>query len=73
MSIQNRRNDRLVDNLRNEYVMLYAPTTSWGGIVSMNLGYPGLRGYWSMTSVDENGDVYDLSGQGRTVAAALGV
>jgi len=27
----------------------------------------GLRGYWPMSSFDENGDAYDLSGQGRTL------
>lgn len=67
------RNDNLVDTLRNEYVSLYAPTTTWGSIISMNLGLPGLRGYWPLTSVDENGDIYDLSGQGRVLSSMIGV
>lgn len=62
-----KRNSILSKTLTVDKVTLYAPTTSWGNIVSMNLGYPGLRGYWPMTSVDENDDVYDLSGQGRTL------
>lgn len=46
-------------------------------LVSMFLGLPMLRAFWPMTSVDEGGDVYDLSGQGRTLtgngALAFGV
>jgi hypothetical protein len=61
------KNDKAIDSMRTEYVRLYAPTTSWGNIVSMNLGYPGLRGYWPMSSVDEEDKIYDLSGQGRTL------
>lgn len=33
--------------------------------ISSFLGLPGLRGFWPMSSVDEAGTVYDLSGQGR--------
>lgn len=62
-----KKNDKAVDALRTQYVKLYAPTTSWGNIVSMNLGYPGLRGYWPMSSFDENSSAYDLSGQNRTL------
>lgn len=67
------RNDKMIDGLRVEYVSLYAPTTTWGSIISMNLGLPGLRGYWPLTSVDENGDIYDLSGQGRVLSSMIGV
>jgi hypothetical protein len=62
----------MVDGLRTEYVSLYAPTTTWGSIISMNLGLPLLRGYWPFSSVDENGDLYDLSGQGRVMINLLG-
>jgi hypothetical protein len=61
------KNDKEVDSLRTEYRRLYSPTTTWGNIVSMNLGYPGLRGYWTMSSFDENNNVYDKSEQGRTL------
>jgi len=66
------RNDGVIDTLRVEYVSLYAPTTTWGSIISMNLGMPMLRGYWPFSSVDENNDIYDLSGQGRVMTEELG-
>lgn len=40
---------------------------AWGNAISYYLGLPKLRGFWPMTSVNENGAVYDLSGQGRTL------
>jgi len=61
------RNDNLVKTNVTDYVLLYAPTTSWGNIISMNLGYPGLRAYWPMNSTNVDEDVFDLSGQGRTL------
>jgi hypothetical protein len=67
VNVQTVKNDRDIESKRTEYTRLYAPTTSWGNIVSMNLGYPALRGYWPMNSADENDDVYDISGQGRTL------
>jgi len=66
------RNDGIIDGLRVEFVSLLAPTTTWGSIISMNLGLPILRGYWPFTSVDENDDVYDLSGQGRVMTNSVG-
>ena len=66
------RNDPLIDSLRTEFVSLYAPTTVWGNIMSMNLGLPGLRGFWPFSSVDESGDIYDLSGQSRTMTNSIG-
>jgi hypothetical protein len=66
------RNDGIIDTLRTEYVSLYAPTTTWGSIISMNLGLPVLRGYWSFTSVDEGGDIYDLSEQDRVMTNSVG-
>jgi len=35
--------------------------------LSAFLSLPGLRAFWPLSSVDENGDPYDLSGQGRTL------
>jgi len=61
------RNDKNIDTNRTEFVSLYAPTTTWGNIVSMNLQYPGLRAYWPMNSIDENNNIYDMSGQGRVL------
>lgn len=62
------KNDKDIISKRSEYVKLYAPTTSWGNIISMTLGYPGLRGYWTMSSIDEDGNALDISGQGRTLS-----
>lgn len=40
-------------------------------LVSPFMALTALRGFWPMSSRDENGDVYDLSGQGRTLAEHL--
>lgn len=59
-------NAELVDNLSTYFARRNEPNVAWGNVgVFMQL--PGLRGYWPMSSVDENGAVYDLSGQGRTL------
>jgi len=63
------KNDKAIDAHRTQYVKLYADTTSWGNVISMNLGFPDLRGYWPMTSINESGNVYDVSGQGRTLTS----
>lgn len=51
----------------SDYRRLYNPAHAWGDAISMYLGLPQLRGFWPMSSVNEVGNVYDLSGQGRTV------
>ena len=61
------KNDKSIDASRSEYTKLYAPTTSWGNIVAMNLGLPHIRGYWPMNSQDECNNVYDMSEQDRTL------
>jgi len=58
-------NDQNINSSSTVFVPLYAPSTTWGNIIDMNLGYPGLRGYWPMTGADENDDTYDFSEQGR--------
>lgn len=40
---------------------------SLGGLYGPFLGLPALRGLWLAGSADENGNVYDRSGQGRTL------
>lgn len=54
----------LVKNLRAFFLGRNEPNVAWGHLAGM-YALPGLRGYWPLSSVDENGDVYDLSGQGR--------
>jgi hypothetical protein len=63
-----RRNPQLLKSLLSDFVQLYAVTTSYGNIVSINLGLPGLRAYWTTSSIDENMYVYDISGQNRTLS-----
>jgi len=41
---------------------------AYGNAISLYLGVEQLRAYYPFSSVDENGDVYDLSGQARTIA-----
>jgi len=38
-----------------------------GDLIGAVLGFPGLRAFWPMSSVNESGNVLDLSGQGRTL------
>lgn len=61
------RNDQMVNLLSADYRKLYDATHSWGDAISMYLSLPQLRGFWPMSSVNESGNVYDLSGQGRTL------
>lgn len=42
------------------------PNVAFGNL-SIYQNLPGLRGYWPMSSVDDVGDAYDLSRQGRTL------
>ncbi len=41
---------------------------AWKAACSVMQGLPGLRGFWPMSSFNEGGDAYDLSGQGRTMS-----
>lgn len=61
------RNSEMVELLRPDFQNRNEPNFAWGNTISMFRSLTGLRGFWSMGSVDENGDVYDLSNQGRTL------
>jgi hypothetical protein len=61
------RNARLVDNLRADFQARYEPNFAWKSACSQFLALPGLRGFWPMSSIDESGNTYDLSNQGRTL------
>lgn len=39
--------------------------SDWSAALANHLLIPGLRGFWPMSSIDSNGDLIDLSGQGR--------
>ncbi len=66
-------NSELIDGLSTHFPRSNAAATAWGNLVSNFLLLRRLRGYWSFTSVDENGDVYDFSGQGRVLSFVPGL
>lgn len=61
------RNAGLVSLLETDFIKRNEPGNLLGNIISTYQALPGLRGFWPMSSVDENGDVYDLAMQGRTL------
>lgn len=62
------RNPEMVDLLSTDFVRRNESTLAWGKVMSMFQMLPGLRGLWSMSSVNESGNALDLSGQGRTLS-----
>ena len=76
MTVQ-QRNDEMVALLKPDFQYRYEPQFALAHAMSLPLGMAQLRGFWPMSSVDENGDVYDLGGQSRTLtnnnAATFGV
>jgi len=61
------RNADLVNLLSVDLQARYEPNFALANAISTLLALPGLRGLWTMSSVDENGDALDLSEQGRTL------
>jgi hypothetical protein len=61
------RNAAMVNLLRADFQARYEPQFALAQVISHMLALPGLRGFWPMSSFDENGNAYDLSGQGRTL------
>lgn len=62
-----KRNAEMVDLLKTDFVGRNEPNFAWGNAVSAFLMLPGLRGCWPMSSFNEAGNCYDVSGQGRTL------
>ena len=60
---QQDRNAELVSLLETDFVGRNEPNYAWKSACSAFLALPGLRGFWPMSSTDENGDAMDLSGQ----------
>lgn len=63
---------KVADSFVNEQEALFLRRNDlinrWGGVVSSYQALPGLVGFWPMSSVQRStGNVYDLSGQGRTL------
>jgi hypothetical protein len=63
-----KRNAELVDQLKTDFVGRNEPNVAWGNAISNFLMLPGLRGFWPLSTYDQNGDTYDLSGQGRKLS-----
>jgi len=60
-------NAAMIDLLAMAFPRRREPNFAWGNVVSMFSMLPGLRAFWPTSSLDENGDAYDLSAQGRTL------
>lgn len=60
-----RLNDDIQEQLDGIYQRRFDNAFAWSRAISMFQMLPGLRGLWPMSSFNENGNAYDLSGQGR--------
>lgn len=66
MTVQ-KRNDAMVNLLRADFQGRYEPQFALANAQALFTSLPGLRGLWFMSGVDSNGDVYDISGVGKTL------
>ena len=55
------RNAGMVSLLETDFIKRNEPGNLLGNIISTYQALPGLRGFWPISSTDENGDVYDFS------------
>ena len=60
---QQDRNAELVSLLETDFVGRNEPNYAWKSACAAFQALPGLRGFWPMSSTDENGAAMDLSGQ----------
>lgn len=66
MTVQ-KRNDAMVNLLRADFQGRYEPQFALANAQSLFTSLPGLRGQWFMSGTDSNGDVFDISGVGKTL------
>lgn len=66
MTLQ-KRNDAMVNLLRADFQGRYEPQFALANAQSLFTSLPGLRGLWFMSGTDSSGDVYDISGVGKTL------
>lgn len=64
-------NNELVENLSVQYPKRSEPNYAWGNALSGMLMTPKLRGLWPGSTVNNVGDCFDISGQGRTLSAGI--
>lgn len=63
-------NSEMVNSLSAFFARRNEPNVAWGNAISMFSMLPGLRGFWPMSSYNESGNAYDLSGQDRILTYA---
>jgi len=61
------RPDELYDLMAVNFPRRNESSFAWKSACSQFQALTGLRGFWPTSSSDENGDCYDISGQGRTL------
>lgn len=59
------RNNEMVNLLRADFQARYEPNFAWEHVISEYLNLPGLRAFYPFTSVNESGNLLDISGQAR--------
>lgn len=62
------RNPAQVRLLSADFQRRYESNFAWRSVCAQIQALPGLRGFWPMSSFDEGGDAFDISGQGRTLS-----
>jgi len=66
-TVVQKRNIEMLDIIRADVQMRYEAGFAWVNAASAMLMLPNLRAGWTFASSDENGHVYDISGQGRII------
>lgn len=64
-------NNELVENLSTQYPKRTEPNYAWGNALSGMLMTPKIRGLWPGSTVDNDGNCFDISGQNRTLSAGV--
>lgn len=59
--------ERRITRLEHRERRLSSADETMGRLIGAYLALPNLRGFWPFSSVDNSSNVYDLSGQGRTL------
>lgn len=62
------RRTQIIDVMSTDFPLMKSPNYALAQMHSTFTSFAMCRGYWPMSSVDENGNVYDMSAQGRTIS-----
>lgn len=66
-SVTTPRKTQIVDIMSTDFPLMRSPNYSIAQMHSTFTSYPMCRGYWPMSSVDESGNLSDMSAQGRVL------